>query len=240
MSEQAAEEKDFLPTRTVRPRKFIVVGKRRIPKPAQMRMEAARERQLKALELRKARVTYADIAKALGYADSSSAKYAVQAAMKRQEFELAAEVVRLDLSTLDEMQMRCTEAMRKGDLFQVDRILRVMERRYQLLGVGSRTVEELQEQFGITPTGNTAQIQNNGVMIVSAQSSSAEFVKALMASMGVDTQDPTVQKKLKELESTEQITPSAKKVVKKKDAPTYATTMEEEEIVDAEIMDDDE
>lgn len=240
MSAQAAENNEgrtVMPTDGRKKRKFIVVGKSRIPKAAQVRMEEAKERQLRALELRKARVTYGDIAKALGYADAGSARKAVIAAMRRQEFELAAEVVRLDLSTLDEMQMRCTEAMRKGDLFQVDRILRVMERRYSLLGVGSRTVEELQEQYGLSPSANT-QINNSGVMIVSAQSSSAEFVKALMVSMGVDTENPTVQEKLKELEAGTE----PKRVVKrnkKEQEPTYETTMDEEEIIDAEIVEDD-
>lgn len=246
------EEPDNLPARTDK-RRFIVVGKDRIPKPAQARMEAAKERQMRALDLRKARVTYDQIAVALGYADAGSARKAVLAALRRQEFELAKDVVLLDLQTLDELQMRCTEAVRKGDLFQVDRILRIMTQRYQLAGVGSRTVDELQEQMGIV---NPAAVQNNGVMVINAQAGTSDFVRAMMSAVGVDPESPVYAEKLKELESG---TPSPvkgrtvkrKKIKKSAEAAQNSSVehttiekplqvdIEDEEIIDAEIIEDD-
>jgi hypothetical protein len=246
MSAQPEEKVDGrMGARNIEPapkRRFIVVGKSRIPKPAQVRMEEARERQLRALDLRKARVTYGDIAKALGYSDASSARAAVQSAMKRQEFELAKEVALLDLTTLDEMQMRCMDALRKGDLFQVDRILRIMERRYGLLGVGQRTVEELQEQFGVRPNGTA--VQNNGVMVINAQAGTADFVRSMMSAVGIDVDSPEAKKKLRELEApTSQKPPHRERIIKKtvvEELPAGTETLDDTEIVDAEFVEDDE
>jgi hypothetical protein len=195
------EPAENLPQRTVNPsRKKIMVGKSRIPKPAVARMEAARERQMRALELRKARATYGVIAEALGFVDASAARKAVLRALERQEFEAARDVVLLDLQTLDELQMRCTEALRRGDLFQVDKILRVMQQRYQLLGVSSRTVEELQQEFGIKSAEQAAAVTNNGVMIIQGTSES-EFVRSMMQAVGINPEDPAAKAKLLELES---------------------------------------
>jgi len=168
------------------------------------RAQAYREREQKALELRKARVTFQQIADALGYAGPAGAKMAVDRAIARQGFEAAREVVLLDLATLDEMQMRLMERVRAGDLRYIDNLLRVLQQRYSLLGVSARTVKELQEKMGIDPEGppGLAQVTNNGVMVIQG-TSETEFVRSMMEAVGVDTSSPAAQKKLLELESKE-------------------------------------
>lgn len=247
-----SEAAENLPAPKILRNRRLIVKRSRVPTHIKNKMEQAKERQERALELRKARVPYRVIAEQLGYAGPAGAKKAVDAAIRRHEYEAARDVVLLDLQTLDELQMRATEALRRGDLFQIDRILRVMQQRYQLLGVSSRTVEELQEHMGVkSPT----QIQNNGVMIV--QGGTSDFVRSMMQAVGVDPESPEAQKKLLELESAESPSRTVKIPKRKKSAgtggthtggssiggshtpPSY-TELDEDEIIDAEIVEDDE
>jgi hypothetical protein len=97
------------------------------------------DRQLRALELRKAGATYDMIAGALGYAHRSGAAQAVQAALKAVVREPAEEVRTLELERLDAMLMALWPAVRNGNFGASAQALRIMERRAKLLGL-DRTV----------------------------------------------------------------------------------------------------
>jgi hypothetical protein len=97
------------------------------------------DRQLRALELRKAGASYKVIADALGYAHPSGAAQAVVAALKAVVREPAEEVRTLELERLDAALLAIWPAVRAGNFGAVDRVVRIMERRAKLLGL-DRTV----------------------------------------------------------------------------------------------------
>ena len=95
----------------------------------------ALDRQLKALELRKAGVGYDEIAKALGFKWRSGAFAAVKRALKEVKREPCQALITLEAERLDKMQTALWAKAIRGDYGAVDRILRIMERRARLLGL---------------------------------------------------------------------------------------------------------
>jgi len=100
-------------------------------------MIRAREREVKALELRKAGASYKQIAEKLGYADPKGAWSAVMRALDRLVPKEDAEKVRkLELSRLDTIALRLWKRIvEEGDIQAVNAYLRVMERRARYLGL---------------------------------------------------------------------------------------------------------
>ena len=95
----------------------------------------AQERQLQALELRKAGATYEAIAERLGYADRSGAFRAVTSALKATLREPADELRTLELERLDSALLAIWRQVQAGDLHAIDRLVRLAERRAKLLGL---------------------------------------------------------------------------------------------------------
>ena len=93
------------------------------------------DRQLKALELRKAGVNYQQIADTLGYANPSGAFKAVERALKALQKEPASELLALELERLDAMLVAIAPAVRAGNFGAIDRALKIAERRAKLLGL---------------------------------------------------------------------------------------------------------
>lgn len=93
------------------------------------------ERQLKALELRKAGVTYVRIAEALGYANPMGAWKAVNAALKKTLQEPSDDLRKIEVERLDAMLFALYPSAMKGMQGAVDRVLKIMERRAKLLGL---------------------------------------------------------------------------------------------------------
>lgn len=100
--------------------------------PKQIRAE---ERQAAAVNLRKAHVTYEEIARQLGYANASCAYHAVKTAMEKTLREPADELRQLELSRLDEMSQSIWENVLAGDLDSIATAIRISERRARLLGL---------------------------------------------------------------------------------------------------------
>lgn len=96
---------------------------------------AAVERQRKALELRKGGHTYQDIADKLDYGGPSGAYTAIRAALKALVKEPAEEVLALELARLDVMLAGLWIDARKGNVLKIDRVLKIMSRRADLLGL---------------------------------------------------------------------------------------------------------
>ena len=111
------------------------------PPSALSRLPAAGRARL-AIKLRIAGATWEQVSDKLGYASASSAYNSVKKHIQRLydfDEDFVGEVVQLDLARLDAMQLVLWEkATRHGDVQAVDRILRVMEMRHKLLGVGQR------------------------------------------------------------------------------------------------------
>jgi len=104
------------------------------PKASGKRIVAA-ERQARALGLRKAGHGYATIARELGYASASGAHKAVDTALRALVAEPAAELRALDLARLDELLVGLWIDARRGNVAKVDRVLKIMQRRADLLGL---------------------------------------------------------------------------------------------------------
>ena len=93
------------------------------------------ERRRKALELRKAGVGFQEIADQLGYKDASGAYRAIRAALRAIIKEPAEEVLALELARLDAMLAGIWLDARKGNVLKIDRALKIMARRADLLGL---------------------------------------------------------------------------------------------------------
>ena len=96
---------------------------------------AAAERQARALELRKAGSGYAAIAQQLGYAGPSGAYKAITTALRALTAEPAAELRALELARLDDLLVGLWPDARRGNVAKIDRVLKVMQRRADLLGL---------------------------------------------------------------------------------------------------------
>lgn len=96
---------------------------------------AVDEKQIQALNLRKAGATFAEIAAELGYSSPSGAYEAVKAALEKAFSEPAEELRQLELARLDEMQAGLWEGAIAGDPDAVNAVLRLMGHRARLLGL---------------------------------------------------------------------------------------------------------
>ena len=191
-----AKKKIIVKKKPADPPTLTRTGKRAKPTRSPEERAEIRARQQKALELRMAGTPYADIARALGYANPSSAKKACDSAMSRVTIDAAKEVVAMDLARLDEFQMRCTHALRNnGDLGQIDRILRIMDWRYRLLGVNDETVRALQSEHGIHTTTN---VKNQVMVVQAAPETSHDFISKMMKAVGVDPNSDEAQTLLRQ------------------------------------------
>ena len=101
----------------------------------QQRELDALDKQMRALELRKAGVSYSDIAKSLGYKSASGAFAAVRSALIKTLREPADELRALELERLDALWFTYYPMAKRGDLQAMDRCIKIMERRAKMLGI---------------------------------------------------------------------------------------------------------
>lgn len=107
----------------------------------------ALKRQREALAYREAGLSYAEIATELGYANEGGAYKAVQRGLQRALQEPAAHVRALSLSRLDRMLRAIWRAVIGGDLFAIDRALKIEERRAKLLGLDKADMVDIEERI---------------------------------------------------------------------------------------------
>jgi len=105
----------------------------------QQREVNVHDKQLKALELRKSGVSYDAIAGKVGYRSKKAAFAGVKSALKKTLQEPADEVRKLELERLDTMTLAIANDVRHGNLGAIDRNLRIMKRRAELLGLDAPT-----------------------------------------------------------------------------------------------------
>lgn len=96
---------------------------------------AVAERRARAIELRRAGVTFQAIADQLGYRSRGAAAQDVRRALAAVVTAPAADLVTEEVDRLDAMLTGLWPAARRGHLGSVDRVLRIMERRARYLGL---------------------------------------------------------------------------------------------------------
>lgn len=120
-------------------------------KPPHRKDAAAAARALQALELRKAGLTYEQIARQCGYAGKGAAYNAVQRELQRTMQEPADDVRTLEVLRLDDLYRAMIPKALKGDTWSVDRCLKIMERRAMLLGLDAPKDAAAGAQMTIIP-----------------------------------------------------------------------------------------
>ena len=106
------------------------------------RRATAAERRKQALELRRAGLTYDEIAATVGYTNKSAACKAVKAAIADITRESAQELLSLELERLDDMQAGLYKGARSGDPAAVDRVLKIIDQRARFLGLYDRKTDD--------------------------------------------------------------------------------------------------
>lgn len=120
------------------------------------------EREAQVLELRKAGLTFAQIAARLGYADHTGALYAFRRAMEKTLQQPANELRELELARLDELWARFYTKALTGQKAALDACLDIIDKRAKLLGLYAptqmrlmvddatqREIEALSAQLGV-------------------------------------------------------------------------------------------
>lgn len=106
----------------------------------------AAEKHAKALELRRAGLTYDEIAQRVGYANRTSARRAVENALAKITREPAEQLLKLQLEQLNDMWRGIYGPAIGGDVYAIDRALKIMERTGKLAGVDALTGDSAQQQ----------------------------------------------------------------------------------------------
>lgn len=115
--------------------------------------EAAAERRIEALELRKLGASYRTIGERLGVSTAQAFEDVRRelAKLAKQASEIAGEVRAIELERLDDMLRAIAPQLRQGNLGAIDRALRIQERRSKLLGLDApeRQVLQVEEPIAI-------------------------------------------------------------------------------------------
>lgn len=96
---------------------------------------ADRERQIDALTLRKAGLTFQQIAAQLRYASKGSARNAIVGLLRKTTTTAVEELRKTEGDRLDRLQLAVWQQAIGGDLRAIDRVLRIMKRRADLFGL---------------------------------------------------------------------------------------------------------
>lgn len=109
----------------------------------------AQEKRAQALQLKLAGATNEQIVEAGIYANRGTVSREIKKALADITHDAAADVLKLELSRLDTALMGIWGAVRSGDVFAIDRMLKIMDRRARYLGldqpVESDNVSEVRE-----------------------------------------------------------------------------------------------
>ena len=110
---------------------------------AQERRVQTYERDRQALELRKAGVSYDEIARRLGWRARGGAHHAVKRALVRTMQEPADDIRKLEAERLDALLLATWAQAQHGNLGAVDRCLNIAVRRAKLLGLDMATLVDV-------------------------------------------------------------------------------------------------
>lgn len=105
-----------------------------MPTTYEKRAEAQAKR-AQALELKKSGATNEQIVEAGIYANRGTVSRELKKALADITHDAASDVLKLELTRLDTALMGIWDAVSKGDLFAIDRMLKIMDRRARYLGL---------------------------------------------------------------------------------------------------------
>lgn len=111
-------------------------------KPSQETIAQVQEAKAKALKLRRAGATYADIAKQLDLSSPAHAYEYVKETLLEMVKEPAQEVLQLELERLDAMLLHLQPKIATGDTKAISTALTIMERRARYLGLDAPAKQE--------------------------------------------------------------------------------------------------
>ena len=97
--------------------------------------KTAAEKRAEALELRAMGYSYQAIADEVGYGSRGAAHKAVAQELRNIPREAAEQAREMELGRLDDLQMAAMNAAMAGDLFAIDRVVKIVESRARLLGL---------------------------------------------------------------------------------------------------------
>lgn len=109
----------------------------------------ARERQAKALELRKKGRSYREIAAECGYSDQSAASKAVKAAMDRITVEDAVDLRKITDERLNSMMVALWTKVEEGDVKAIEAAVKVQDRLMRLHGLDAAKKIEVTNQTDV-------------------------------------------------------------------------------------------
>lgn len=131
----------------------------------------SKEKQRKALELRKGGASYQAIADAVGYADASGARKAVMTAFSEINQEPAQELKTLQIERLNHMLLTLWPKVQSGDERAIDTSLRVMDKIDRLMG----TEEARKVDMTVT--------QQQGILVIDGDKD--DFIRAMKTMAGI-------------------------------------------------------
>ena len=97
--------------------------------------KTAAEKRAEALELRAMGYSYQAIADEVGYGSRGAAHKAVAQELRNIPREAAEQAREMELGRLDDLQMAAMNGAMSGDLFAIDRVVKIIESRARLLGL---------------------------------------------------------------------------------------------------------
>lgn len=149
-------------------------------------------RMQRALELRMAGASYAQIVKAnIGYTSLSQVSYDVNKILNTVKLETPEDLIMLDLARLDDLQQVLTLHFHKGNVTLSSSIMQVMKFRHELLGIDQESIRQRNME--------RTQVTNNGIMVV--QGSTRDYLAAMMEASGLDERER--ERELQRLEAQE-------------------------------------
>ena len=144
------------------------------PVPLTVKM-SSQEKQKRAMALKLAGASYAQIAESIGYADASGAYKAVSRGMKNSLQESAGDLRKIHYGRLEHMLMLVWPAVNQGDSSAVSSALQVMDRMERLYGLNEA------QKVDITAGARET--------IIVADGEKSEYIKALREAIEEDSQD---------------------------------------------------
>jgi hypothetical protein len=100
------------------------------------------ERQKTAFELARAGLPWEEVAEGAGYASRGAAYNAVKTYITKMVKPVASEYLAMSIARFDDLLAGLYEAARNGDLFAVDRALKIEDQRARLLGLYEQKPED--------------------------------------------------------------------------------------------------
>lgn len=146
-----------------------------------------REKTLRCLELRRAGMTYDQIAERIGYKSAAAVYTLVKDALDKSMQEPIEDVRRLEIDRLDRLELAVWPKAMNGDLGAADRILKIAERRARLLGLDAPSKQEVEVTAYKGGTDIDREVERLAATIKGTAGGSPVPVEGTASTTGTDT-----------------------------------------------------